>query len=301
MASNFQNSSAFRMMAYIALVDFTGYSYDWLLSIPGEHQVAARAGLIWPIAIYFLSRITTMGHLLMIVIFTFAPVGHCVPLTAFLAVCAATRAVCTSFLFLLRVRAVYLRSTVVTALFSILWLATVALNLFTYASIRAGPQTGTHFCTGSQVHHTTYPSISSFVFDTLVFVAISYRLAADAATEQSWRARLLSVVTGKGLFSISRVLMTSGQLYYLATVLFFWVNLAVSVSPLVPVSARSSLTTSYMAFTNIMACTVFRGVALGMLENSPTSTGLSSTRIAAAFELASFPADPEGRGDPKAP
>ncbi|KZP31740.1 hypothetical protein FIBSPDRAFT_849230 [Athelia psychrophila] len=79
--------------------------------------------------------------------------------------------------------------------------------------------------------------------------------------------------------------MVSGQLYYLAIILFFWVTLAVRVSPLIPAGSHFLLYTSYMAFTNIMACRVFRGVALGMIENSPTTAGLSSTRIAAAFEL----------------
>ncbi|KZP29163.1 hypothetical protein FIBSPDRAFT_779019 [Athelia psychrophila] len=287
--SALQDSPAFKAMAYVSVAQLTAYSYDWLLSISGEHKVIAKAGLTWPIAIYLLSRITTAVHLLMIVIFLFAPIGHCSPLTTFLAVCAITRALSTSFLFLLRVRAVYLRSRSVTGLFGTLWLVAATLTIFTYASMRAAPLNDTQYCTNFQMQHSTYPSSSSFVFDTSVFVAISYRLAADAATDKGWRARLQSIVTGKGLFSVSRALMISGQLYYLAIILYFWVNIAVMVSPLVPASSHSVLTTSYITFTNIMACRVFRGVALGMLEKSPTTAGLSSTQIAAAFELAPIP------------
>ncbi|KZP13846.1 hypothetical protein FIBSPDRAFT_868975 [Athelia psychrophila] len=54
-----------------------------------------------------------------------------------------------------------------------------------------------------------------FVHDTMVFLAISYRLAADAVAAGDWRSRVRSIATGKGLFSLSRSLMKGGQLYYL--------------------------------------------------------------------------------------
>lgn len=68
-----------------------------------------------------------------------------------------------------------------------------------------------------------------------------------------------------------------------ATILFF--TLTTIFSPLVPRNQRFILITSYVGFTNIMACRVFRGVALGMIytEDSP---GLTSTRIDAAIQLA---------------
>lgn len=59
------------------------------------------------------------------------------------------------------------------------------------------------------------------------------------------------------------------------------------VSPLVPASYHYEIATPFMAFTNLMACRVCRNVSLRMMENS--STGLSSARIAAAFELAPVP------------
>ncbi|KZP04027.1 hypothetical protein FIBSPDRAFT_671104, partial [Athelia psychrophila] len=234
------------------------YSYDWLLSIAEEHRVMSRAGITWPITIYFLSRCALIYSIFTVL----APTGHCAPLVVLFVTCVATRTICTSFLFFLRVRAVYLCSRSVTVLFGILWLIVATLNIYTDASIRAGPLTDNQYCINFQVQHFTYPSITSFVYDTFVFIAISYRLAADAATEQSWRARLQSAVTGKGLFNVSRALMISGQLYYLAIILFFWVILAVMVSPMISDSYHYALNTPYMVFTNIMACRVFRGVAL---------------------------------------
>lgn len=58
--------------------------------------------------------------------------------------------------------------------------------------------------------------ISTLVNDTLVFLAISYRLATDAVPMKgSRRFRIISVVKGEGLYSLSRSLLRSGQLYYL--------------------------------------------------------------------------------------
>ena len=59
------------------------------------------------------------------------------------------------------------------------------------------------------------PSTSIFVYDTLVILVVSYRLVADAVIGDSWRSRFLSVMTGKGLFSLSRALLKTGQFYYL--------------------------------------------------------------------------------------
>ncbi|KZP32790.1 hypothetical protein FIBSPDRAFT_433549 [Athelia psychrophila] len=130
----------------------------------------------------------------------------------------------------------------------------------------------------------------AFVHDTMVFLAISYRLAADAVTAGDWRSRVLSIVTGKSLFSLSRSLMKGGQLYYFAATLLFFANLVVSTSPLIHQSwLHYNLTGLYLGFTNMMACLVFRSVALGQMENRPTQLGLTSTAINVAFQMEALP------------
>lgn len=73
----------------------------------------------------------------------------------------------------------------------------------------------TSFCTATRYKIPELPAIAIFVTDTLVFIAISYRLAADAVTGNSWRSRLRSLVKGEGLYRVSWLLMRTGQLYYL--------------------------------------------------------------------------------------
>lgn len=66
--------------------------------------------------------------------------------------------------------------------------------------------------------------------------------------------------------------------------LFSLAFLAMLVSP-APDTVRYALVPVYICLNNIMACCVFRGVALGMIERSPTVMGLTTTRLAAAFEM----------------
>lgn len=73
----------------------------------------------------------------------------------------------------------------------------------------------TPYCAYESNRFATPLCIAVTVFDTSVFLAILHRLASDAAIKGSLRFRLLSAFKGKGLHSLSRALMQSGQLYYL--------------------------------------------------------------------------------------
>lgn len=79
-----------------------------------------------------------------------------------------------------------------------------------------------------------------------------------------------------------------GKLIYRgsAVVMFFFAELAVMISPLIRVpNQHYLLSTTYISFANIMACRVFRGVALGRLESNSTQVGLTSTNIHDVFGL----------------
>ena len=71
-----------------------------------------------------------------------------------------------------------------------------------------------------------------------------------------------------------------------AAILVFLANLAALKSPLIKTTAdHVILVNLYTAFTNMMACRVLRNVVLRIKRGEDTLTGLSSTAIAAAFQL----------------
>ncbi|KZP30754.1 hypothetical protein FIBSPDRAFT_1038011 [Athelia psychrophila] len=290
---------------YIFLAQFVWYTYDWLLSISEECEVATR--LSWSIAIYFTSRVSALGQMLCLMLFRLVPIAGCTPLYAMAATFACLAGVSTSFLFFIRVRAVYLCSRSITVTFGALWIATIVFNITQYTTVHIEHIAGSQSCetinsydghTGlPSIGNVVYeflvflPSIGNVVYDTLVFLAISYRLAANMAPGNGWRARLQPLVKGKHLYIVSSALMRSGQLYYFATILVISANFVLMYSSLVPVDYRFLCLGAVSVFVNIMACRVFRGVALetmyandSLARPSPTGTG-----IAAALQLATLP------------
>lgn len=83
------------------------------------------------------------------------------------------------------------------------------------------PKPETHVClvSGKPIY-IAWSIISACTYDTVVFLCISYRLAANAATERSWRFWVSSLAKGKGLFRLSKSLLQSGQIYYACASLF---------------------------------------------------------------------------------
>ncbi|KZP32783.1 hypothetical protein FIBSPDRAFT_1012773 [Athelia psychrophila] len=270
------------------------YAYDWLLSISEEVEIVSQSSLTWPIAIYFLSRTSQLVYLFLAMAYT-EPLANSVNCTAFsagLITSSSVTTASTSFLFFLRVRAVYLQSRTITILFGAFWVITTSVGIhFTTLEVRGAERVSyTAHCAKTTVKHNSMPITMTFVHDTMVFLAISYRLAANAATAGDWRSRVLSIVTGKGLFSLSRSLMKGGQLYYLATTVFFFANLAMITFPSVHYNwLRYDFIGLYLGFTNMMACLIFRGVALGQIEKTPTQLGLTSTAINVAFQMDVLP------------
>ncbi|KAF7333109.1 hypothetical protein MVEN_02376300 [Mycena venus] len=136
----------------------------------------------------------------------------------------------TSLLFFYRVRAIYAGSQTTTILFGLLWLAELAACttvVFGTAATDIGP---TRYCLFSQLApYTGAASITPTVFDTAIFVAISYRLVGNAYIEHSWS------------------LLVDGQMYYMITVVM---NITTSVMIYVP--GASPVYRSLPAQPNIM-------------------------------------------------
>jgi hypothetical protein len=63
-------------------------------------------------------------------------------------------------------------------------------------------------------HKDAWGYIATAAYDTLLYLAMSLRLASIAVVD-SWQDQLKSFVTGDGLGWLSKVLLRSGQLYYL--------------------------------------------------------------------------------------
>jgi len=116
------------------------------------------------------------------------------------------------------------------------------------------------------------PIILNAVNDTLIFIAISYRILMHTAYPgDSWWARAKLFFTADGLPRLSKALLQGGQLYYFATIGLSIVFAALSLSPNIPPAYHAMLSIPNLALENSMACRVFRAVKLGFIKDHESS------------------------------
>lgn len=97
----------------------------------------------------------------------------------------------------------------VTALFRIPSIA------HSHSNLVDDPQIHSSACiTIVPVKYAILPSMAAFVNDMFIFLAISYRLTANAVGGRGWRSHLLSVFRGNSLHGLSASLLHSGQVYF---------------------------------------------------------------------------------------
>ncbi|KZP14567.1 hypothetical protein FIBSPDRAFT_959527 [Athelia psychrophila] len=289
---------------YILTAVVTAYAYDWVLSIQQEQALVAKFGLTRSNVVYFFSRTTSLAVQACSTSFSLAVASDCGDLMYANSALSLFSITSTYFLFLLRARAVYQNSDIATVVFGANLIVLIGLYIYQLVSFHADHIAHSSRCSSQQDYLLLIPIISLCATDTLVFLAISYRLAGlGAGPNANWSERARRFVTGDGLHSLGRSLLRSGQVYYLATILFFFINLALVLTPAVPAVLRYILVPPYVSFTNVMTCRVFRGLKLGTIQDEDR-VGVSTRGIEVAFGIGvgagvgskGASADGDGRG-----
>ena len=99
--------------------------------------------------------------------------------------------------------------------FGFSWIGVI--GIFGYISIKgmaqcSGAKSSTKCFVVQRIDAWGY--IATAIYDTLMYLAISWKLASFAPVDR-WQDRLKSFITGEGLGWLSKVLLQSGQVYYL--------------------------------------------------------------------------------------
>lgn len=203
------------------------------------------------------------------------------------------------FIFL-RARAVCAHSKLVY-FFTFLWVGTVACALTVPVSLTSAHNVGsTGLCVeGAVPAYGSAGPISGLIHDTVVFCAITYKLLFHHIADESWSSRIRTFFSGAGMSQLSRVMLQTGQLYYLCVVIlrFFSddnisdstcrttvamniITAACVLSPTLPLVLHGAFYLPNAALINIMACRVFRQLRLGILNDTPfTQPTLQSAPI----------------------
>ena len=147
------------------------------------------------------------------------PMDACISRTLSIAVewIVALSIPCNTWIFFLRVRAVYHDSRPIKGVFLFLWLLTLVSigTPFTYTLPSIPLGNGKCFITF--IFHRRLVAISLAaltLFDTAVMIAISVRMMAYSLSD-SWKSKVFSLVFGNEMGHTSRLLLKSSQIYYL--------------------------------------------------------------------------------------
>ena len=153
-----------------------------------------------------------------------APTGNCVHFETIDDAFYPISLSCSALLFFFRLRAIYNRDRIVVFCFFILWCGLLACTIFIPAGILGGTIGPTNYCVDEDVPNSAYAAIiAPLVHDTLVFIAISWRLVQNAHIEGDFKLNFQMAMFGKYLPAFSKGLLLDGQRYYL------WARYASSV------------------------------------------------------------------------
>jgi hypothetical protein len=148
-------------------------------------------------------------------IFIVAPVANCHILMYAIGGCFVLALPSTSALFFFRVKAVYCDNKVITAFFGFLLIALFGLSFLIPLAPVVSHIGTTQRCMTTQVKRYGFaPAVLNFLFDTLVFIAISFRIASPSIKGGTLRAFVKSFLRGEGLPKYSKSLLQDGQIYY---------------------------------------------------------------------------------------
>ncbi|PPQ73277.1 hypothetical protein CVT24_009932 [Panaeolus cyanescens] len=213
--------------------------------------------------VYWLSRVATLGFALTSTLFQTAPLTtHCTLFQKVNSAWFSFATPTTALLFLLRIRAIFHRTKSVIYLFYALWLALLAGCLTAPFSTSAKRIGTTKYCIGDDVKvYTATAIVLPLVYDTFVFLAISWKLALNHSSSGK-RLGIKEMIKGDSLPIHSKALLKDGQAYYLTTVITGIITVIMLYAPGVPILYREAFTVPNVTLINIMASRVFRTTKL---------------------------------------
>ncbi|KIM84940.1 hypothetical protein PILCRDRAFT_817773 [Piloderma croceum F 1598] len=303
-----------QVQQYVFVTCLTLCVWDWLIAVSDEvemiRQGERRLRYLWN-GVYIIARICPIVYLIVTLIISIGPIISiytCGVITRFVAAANMLLMPAATSLFCIRLSAVYSRDKYITIFFGSCWLMILSLFIFDSAKtlFRLPRVIQSTECLIVE-HYDAWGYMATAVYDTLMYFAISWRLASFAMLE-SWHHRVRSFATGYGLGWLSKVLLQSGQAYYFLTIGFNICTVVFIYNPSVPLGWQSLFLGPTITFTSVMACRLFRELKLGLFADPMAEKAISKIvckdigtitqyHSAHAYELRTFDGTDEDTGD----
>ncbi|KAF7985670.1 hypothetical protein HWV62_2213 [Athelia sp. TMB] len=145
------------------------------------------------------------------------PRESCVGIGRALGVLDTIASPATALLFCARASAVYLHARPAMLFFGLCWVALFANFLVDGVSVAVAVDhiPGTQLCAVVRKEGRGSSFFTIAAYDTIICLAVSWRLSSLSRAGDHWTARIAALATGRGLYSVSRGMLREGQLYYL--------------------------------------------------------------------------------------
>lgn len=277
---------------YVLVGGCAVFVWDILDNLTNDYKLLTKYKIRPATVVYLISRLGSLGLVLCSTIYVTAGISADCPM--FIRIVGGFYPVtipATSLLFLFRVRAVFDNNRLVVAFFVIVWLALFGTAItipFGLVGTRIGP---TAYCLIADMKEfVVVPTVISFASDTLVLLAITWRLMTNAHVSPQGIRGVKGMVLGDYLPSFSRALLHGGQKYYTATVSLNLLTVIMLYLDSVPALYRLMFVIPNVALMNIMASRVYRDTKFGVLWDSstPSSAHNDTTKIAGTLPIARF-------------
>ncbi|KAF5354593.1 hypothetical protein D9758_011216 [Tetrapyrgos nigripes] len=293
-----------RITIYFAVGTAGMALWDIAVNLENDYRILSRKMFAIPTLAYFVSRFSMLGVALSQAIFLTLPTTRCEELNRIMLTFLFVSVTTTTLLFYLRLKAIYQHSRIMVVSFFIFWLVTVGFSIpiIWQGTVSTIPDPISHrpqcFYSGFDMTTGILGLNAILVHDSLVFVAVSYRLfknsyldldmmertrttgscgGSDTASEYSLRltrtiSRTREFISGKNLPAFSRALLRNGQVYYLLSLFATIITNVIAWAPFLSIPQTNFPGVHVMLFiphaTIISACSchVFRQVRFGLIR-----------------------------------
>ncbi|KAF8806081.1 hypothetical protein BYT27DRAFT_7191383, partial [Phlegmacium glaucopus] len=249
------------VVKYVSVGTLAVFIWDILNHILSDYELLSEHRIRFPTVIYFLSRLCCLGFILGNAIIETLPISRCDLAEKALEILYPFTVIFSSLLFFF------------LAFFACSWLAVVA-GYVTFIAKIVGAKAIPGLC--HVVPHTkayvTAATIVSLVNDTLVFLAITWRLCANSYVPRTVRNSVRVLILGDYLPVFSKAMLQEGQVYYLITVTITLVTVIMLCIQTIPPILQVIFVLPNVVIMNIMACRVFRNTMLGSFREGEISS-----------------------------
>lgn len=149
--------------------------------------------------------------------FTVASVKNCHAVGLAQGWTAAFQYIFNALLFVFRIRAVFYHQRYIVWFFYFMWIAVVATCLVAPFGLDAVALPPTGLCVDTRLSHSSAGGIIvAAINDTAIFTFITVKLVLQAHGAENLKSFFKILFSGKGMGHVSRVVLQTGQLYYLS-------------------------------------------------------------------------------------